>query len=48
MNQFEKVLTEYISRDPKKRLALNQLFVEPLSDVINGVPHKSVHSNDQN
>lgn len=40
MHQFEKALTEYISRDQKKRITLNKLFIEPLTDVINGVPHK--------
>ena len=47
MHQFEKVLVEYISHDPKKRLVMNKFFVEPLTDVINGVPHKSVHSIDK-
>lgn len=42
INQFEKAITEYVSRDQKKSVILHKLFVEPLSDVINGVPHKFV------
>ncbi|CAF4602568.1 unnamed protein product [Rotaria socialis] len=41
-HQFEKAINEYISRDPKERLFLNKLFVEPLNNVIDGFPHKKM------
>ncbi|UJR24936.1 hypothetical protein I4U23_006300 [Adineta vaga] len=42
MAQFEKAMIDYISRDQKRRLILSRIFVEPLSDVVNGVPHKKI------
>ncbi|CAF2078968.1 unnamed protein product [Rotaria magnacalcarata] len=41
-HQFEKAINEYISRDPKERLFLNKLFVEPLNNVVDGFPHKKI------
>lgn len=37
-----KTINEFLQRDPKERLAVTKRYLEPLSDVINGVPHKSV------
>ena len=37
-----KIINEFLQRDPKERLAVTKRYLEPLSDVINGVPHKSV------
>ena len=45
VNEFqnlEKVFTEFLSSDSKKRQRITQFAIEPLSDVINGVPHKFV------
>ncbi|CAF3771978.1 unnamed protein product, partial [Adineta steineri] len=49
INQFEKSFTEFLSRDQKKRLFFSKLFIEPLNNVINGIPHKKVRlDNDYN
>lgn len=45
VNEFqnlEKVFTEFLASDSKKRQRITQFAIEPLSDVINGVPHKFV------
>lgn len=42
LNQVDKGINEYISRDQKTRILLSKIFIEPLLDVINGVPHKLV------
>ena len=45
VNEFQhldKVLTDFFASDSKKRQRINRLAIEPLSDVINGVPHKFV------
>ncbi|CAF3064392.1 unnamed protein product [Rotaria sp. Silwood2] len=48
LNQIEKGLNEFISRDQRKRLYLSKLFIEPLNDVINGVPHKKIRLDNDN
>ena len=37
---YEKGINEFLSRDQKKRSTLSKFFIEPLTDVLNGVPHK--------
>ncbi|CAF4961456.1 unnamed protein product, partial [Rotaria sp. Silwood1] len=48
LNQIDKALNEYISRDQKKRLFISKLFIEPLSDVVNGIPHKKIRLDNDN
>ena len=40
--QFSKSVTDFLQREPKERQTVSKRYLEPLSDVINGVPHKSV------
>ncbi|CAF1971604.1 unnamed protein product [Rotaria magnacalcarata] len=39
-NQCLKATKEFLSRDQKDRINITKRYLEPLSDVINGVPHK--------
>ncbi len=38
--QCIKATNEFLLRDQKERINVTKRYLEPLSDVINGVPHK--------
>ena len=39
-NQCIKATNEFLGRSQKDRLLVTKRYLEPLTDVINGVPHK--------
>ncbi|CAF2869142.1 unnamed protein product [Rotaria sp. Silwood2] len=41
-NQCIKATKEFLLRDQKDRINISKRYLEPLSDVINGVPHKMI------
>lgn len=39
-NQCIKATNDFLLRDSKERMNVTKRYLEPLTDVINGVPHK--------
>ena len=39
-NQCVKATNDFLLRDQKERINVTKRYLEPLTDVINGVPHK--------
>ncbi len=39
-NQCVKATNDFLQRDQKERINVTKRYLEPLTDVINGVPHK--------
>lgn len=38
--QCQRTITDYLSKDPTLKYNISKRFLEPLSEVLNGVPHK--------